>query len=333
MLGNDSYYSSKEFLRILREYEETEKTGNPVLLDADEYTDIAEYYHMKGDTERALGVATHAANIYPGATGPLVFMAREALLVQNNPEKAILLAEQIDDKTDFDYLYIMAEILVVDHQPAAANEYLLKHLDEIDDNDIDDYVLDVATLFVDYDLAGYAEQWLERSRIAPDDEWCVIKSRILICKHSYSEAEQMLNDLLDKNPYDNQLWNYLAGCQMASGKVPESLSSSEYSLAIQPDDSVALLAKANALFLLENYDDALSFYQRYAAQVKDYADALPYLAACCLFLKRRNDYLFYLEKACKEVPYETSIILGDMYPSDLPPRDYYTYEIKLNKKE
>ena len=113
MLGNDSYYSSKEFLRILREYEETEKTGNPVLLDADEYTDIAEYYHMKGDTERALGVATHAANIYPGATGPLVFMAREALLVQNNPEKAILLAEQIDDKTDLDYLYIMAEIIVL----------------------------------------------------------------------------------------------------------------------------------------------------------------------------------------------------------------------------
>ena len=47
------YYNSSEFQKNLHEYENAKKTGAPVFLDADELTDIAEYYDYLGDIEKS----------------------------------------------------------------------------------------------------------------------------------------------------------------------------------------------------------------------------------------------------------------------------------------
>lgn len=90
-----------------------------------------------------------------------------------------------------------------------------------------------------------------------------VQARLLTNRGLYKDSESILNDLLNIDPYSNVYWNYLAQSQFQSGNYQESITSSEYSLAINPDDEEALLNKANGLFSLGNYEDALVFYQKY----------------------------------------------------------------------
>ena len=149
MQGN--YFDSKDFKNLLRRYEDAAKTGKPIYLDSDQLTDIAEYYHWKGKPAEAIAVADYALSMFEGATGPLVLKARLALLNENLPEKADMLAEQIADKSDLDYYYIKAEILVATARSEDADLFLESCLDQIDDFEVCDFVLDAAILFVDYE--------------------------------------------------------------------------------------------------------------------------------------------------------------------------------------
>ena len=45
-----------------------------------------------------------------------------------------------------------------------------------------------------------------------------------------------------------------------------SVQSSEYAIAIDPDDAEGLLSKANALYRLNNYEQALEYYERYTSK-------------------------------------------------------------------
>ena len=112
-VGLDNYYRSDKFKRILHEYEEYVKSGIVSFLNSEELTDVAEYYHLKGDVEKAYQAANYALDIFPGSTSPLAFLSRLALLVENDLQKAEELADEIVEKTDFEFIYLKAEILIV----------------------------------------------------------------------------------------------------------------------------------------------------------------------------------------------------------------------------
>ena len=46
-------------------------------------------------------------------------------------------------------------------------------------------------------------------------------------------------------------------------KINDSITSSEFAIAINPEDDEALLNKANGLFRLGRYEDALEYYRRF----------------------------------------------------------------------
>ena len=113
---HDQYYDSKEFKEILRKYEDAQKSGESIYLEPEELTDIAEYYHILGNVNHAINVIDEAISMFPGAVSPLSFRARIALLKENNPQKADEYAELIEDKSDLEYFYIKAEIMLVENK-------------------------------------------------------------------------------------------------------------------------------------------------------------------------------------------------------------------------
>lgn len=46
-----------------------------------------------------------------------------------------------------------------------------------------------------------------------------------------------------------------------ANNIQESITSSEFSIAINPDDEEAILNKANGLFFLGNVDEAMKYYK------------------------------------------------------------------------
>ena len=97
---NDNIFHTKAFKENLRHYEEALQNGAPIYLEPEEFTDIAEYYHLHGDLSKGIEAADKALANFPGATEPLAFKARVAILIDHDADKAMAIAGTISDKQD-----------------------------------------------------------------------------------------------------------------------------------------------------------------------------------------------------------------------------------------
>lgn len=260
---SDNIFFSKEFKENLRKYEEARKNNSSVFLEPEQFTDIAEYYHLHGDLKTALEVIDDALNIFPGATEPLAFKARVSILVYHDVDKAMAFVDMIADKQDLEYFYIVAEIMIVDDRVEDAERYLESKEQTIDEEDLEDYYLDVASLFADYEVYDLAARWLALSSDTECGDYLELKGRIAMSKCSYKECEEIFNRLIDQDPYNNGYWNLLASAKYLTNDFSGSMECSDYSLAISPDDPDAILNRANSLMMLGNGKEAKSCYQRF----------------------------------------------------------------------
>ncbi len=258
---SDNIFFSKEFKENLHKYEEARKNNSSVFLEPEQFTDIAEYYHLHGDLKTAMEVIGDALNIFPGATEPLAFKARVSMLVYHDVDKAMECVDMIADKQALEYFYIVAEIMIVDNRVEDAEQYLESKEQTLDEEDVEDYYLDVASLFADYEVYDLAERWLVLSSDTECGDYLELKGRIAMNNGSYKECKDIFNKLIDQEPYNNGYWNLLASAKYLSNDFSGSLECSDYSLAISPDDPDAILNKANCLMMLGNGKDAKSCYR------------------------------------------------------------------------
>jgi len=257
------YYNTPEFKELLRQFEQAEQEGRIAAISPDDLTDVAEYYHTMGEKDHALRIIDEAIECYPGAVGPLVFRAREALMQGGDCQTARFYAEQIDDKADLDYYYLQAEIMIVENRVEEADKYLVEKYDEVDDEELQDYVLDVATIFADYELWDLAEVWAKEYDDKEADDYLELQARLKIVFDDSAAAEQIVNRLIDRNPFHAGYWVLLAKAQFYGHKLEDCAASCDYALAINPNDQDALLVKANVLFRRGNIEDAAVLFARY----------------------------------------------------------------------
>lgn len=269
MAETDSYFESKQFKDILKRYEEAQQTGKAEFFDSSDLTDIAEYYYNNGKRAKATDILDEAIATFPGVALPLVLRARTALSDEHDVEKARHYASLVGNKLDLDYLYLEAEIMLTDHRDQEADQFLREKMEQIDEDDIPDYILDVATLFTDYNNTELAQSWLDLSDESDLGDYQELEGRIAFGKGNYEKSERIFERLLDKDPYSGRLWNSLASAQFMREHIDDSISSSEFSIAINPNDADALLNKANGLFRIGQYEKALDFYRRFSAICPD----------------------------------------------------------------
>lgn len=296
MKFNEEYFNSKEFQELLDEYEASKKAGEQPFMDADDLVDIADYYNMKAMDDEALEVIDFALQLYPGATLPNVFMARKALLDEDYPQ-AREYAEQISDKDDPDYHYLVAEIMMAKGDINEADHYLRDYGKTIDADDYQDFVKDCANLYIDYGIGDKAYQWMMRSHGDDSADFKELMSRILYETGRYKEAERLFNQLLDSNPYDATYWKSLYACQFMRKDYANAITSIEYAMAINPDDPDGPLDKAHALFNQGNFEDALKFYKRYSTLDPDDPLGLLQQAICLLYQSDTKQALQLLKQA------------------------------------
>ena len=271
----DSYYDTPDFRRMLKEYEEARTKGEHIFMDSDDLTRICEYYQANGEGSKALEGARYALELFPGAIEPLAFLSRYFLLVEKNPVKARKYAAQIQDKTDIDYFYLIAEIMIVEQQTDEADHYLHEQIpiveneEEEEEMSVQDYYFDVANLFADYKLYDQARKWLARNNETDTTDYQELDARIATGSSNYKKAIKIYQQLLEEDPYSEELWNKLASTQLSEGDIRKSIQSSEFAIAINIKDDEAILNKANGLYSLGNYAEAEKYFKKYLLLVPD----------------------------------------------------------------
>lgn len=310
--SSEDYFLSNEFKDLLSKFEANEGGCVYGMLDPDELMDVAEYYYNSGNRERAEEIIDNTLSVFPGSAPPLLFKARIALLDNNGIAEAERFTEMIEDKTDLEYFYMKAEIMLAQGNIAIADKYLEERFGEISDDDRDYFAIDAAALFLDYDSVDLAEKWIGRSEDTDCTEYKEQVARIFVERGEYEKSKTLFNELIDKDPFSIHYWNSLASTQFFNNNIEDSIQSSEYSIAINPDNAAALLNKANGLYNLGNYKEALKYYKRYSKQCPNDENGEVLIGFCHMLLYEYEDAVIHFKKAEQLLP-QGSCNLVDVY--------------------
>lgn len=313
MSDNDKYFESDEFKEIISRYETARQAGETPYFDPEDLTDIAEYYYMLGNMPSAIEAADQAVRMFPGAAEPLAFRARMALHADNDTRLAKKLIDKIDDETHPEYHYVVAELMIFSKQYDQAEAFLEEQFEAIDDEEErEDFIIDVAMLYADYELYEKAAKWLHQYTDTDDPDYKELRGRIAMHRGNYEESERIFNELIDSDPYSTPYWNHLASAQFMHNNIRDSIQSSEFSIAINPNNADAILNKANGLFSLGNFKEARKFYKRFCELCPQEESGEMFQGICYLNMEEPEKGIKHLKKA-EEIAPEDSENLFEIY--------------------
>lgn len=305
---DEEYFQSDEFLELLDSYETAVEQDTTPFMDVDDLVDIADYYSWQGDPESADEAIDYALELYPSATLPNVFKARQALM-DYDFEDAHRWLEAIEDHDDPDYHYMYAEILIAEGHVDKADKYLRDYGRTVEPDEYEDFVRDCANLYIDYDKSEKAYEWMMRSRGDESDDFKELMARTLFGLGKYKDSERLFNELIDQHPYSKHYWNALASAQLMNEDYSNAITSSEYAIAIDPSDLNALSQKACGLFRLGNYEEALKYFKRYSELAPDDEFGLLHQGVCLVNINRNEEALPILRMAQAVAPQDSPYLV------------------------
>ena len=211
----------------------------------------------------------------------------------------------------------MAEIMLAEEHVDEADAYLCKILEYVSKEDRQDFIVDVAHIFQDNSYSQKAIEWMGRALQEDTPEFKELMARGLYGMGKYKDSERIWGELIDSDPFSKHYWNALAATQFMNEDYSSSVQSSEYAIAIDPDDPDGLLTKANGLYYLLNFEEALEYYRRYSVQRPDDEQGPLHQGTCHVNLGRIDEAIEVLNHALELAhscpPDEESLHIGDIY--------------------
>ena len=292
------YFESREFKEILAVYESAQEAGSAVYMEADELTDIAEYYSMvKHDEQQAADVIALALQLHPDAVDPQIFRARQ-FMQEGDTQMAMQICDAIEDQEHREVYFLRAELLVRDEKVAQAVQLLAQAAQQLEE-DKDYFLYDAAYVFIDYRRFEAACGFVyELEKMAPDwyKTWQVAADTSLGLEE-YRKALGYIERMLDVDPFSIESWNWSAEAYTGLKDYDEAMNSLDYALAIDPDNDRASQLKAWIFLQQGNYQRAHELYQREIARDPENEQNWLYDSYCLLDADQKDEALASIERA------------------------------------
>ncbi len=311
MKTGDEYFDSEEFREILTEYEKAKSTGAPVFLDADELAEIADFYQFQNKPEDAEKAIQCALTLSPGGIAPLTYRIHEAISL-GDTKKAWQYLNQITETDVPDYIYNRGEILIAEDRIEEADKMFREEFKKTPPEEWQDFVVDVASIYTDYGISEKAMEWMIRAKQEDTADFKELMARTFFGLGKYKDSEKLFNELIDKDPFQKRYWNALASVQFMNEDYTNAIESSEYAIAIDPKDPDGLIAKANSLYRLGNYEEAEKYYRRYLAQEPNDEFAMLHQGTCLINMGQDDNAIRCLRLAV-DTANNDSVYLAEIY--------------------
>lgn len=282
MIIDESFFESSDFKEKLENYERCLAEGKTPFMEADDLTDIADYYNFCGDVDKAREAIDLALDLTPGATLPLVFKTKEALQA-GDIEQAERYAASIADKDDPETVYLAAEIMIARGEDEKADAFLKDTINEIEDEIMQDYITDVAYIWCESNYFEKANEWLAMIDNADSSDNADLQEligRINFGLQNYKKCIEAFNKVIDKKPFSARTWYALASAHYFSEDMENALKSIDFAIAIKPANPDNLHMKGSILMKQKEYAQAIELFTQYITMVPDDMLAYVNLAAC-----------------------------------------------------
>lgn len=259
---DEAYFNDPEFLENLQKYEQACSKGEPIYMDAEDLTDIAEYYMTQNREEEADKAVSLALSLHPGSVDPMIFLARQQMF-HDNLEEAIEIANSIPDQNDRETVFLWTELLIRSDKSAEALQLILNKVKELEDKEeVAMFLYDAACVFMDYQNYQIAQELTQRLEKGHPKyrKLKKLQTDILMSTEKYDQAIELLQDILEDQPFSTLAWRTIAEAQIGKNNFADALDSVEYCLALNPEHTQALMIKAHCLFHLNHLEQAHDIY-------------------------------------------------------------------------
>lgn len=308
---SSSEFEQQEFKDALAQYEEMIKGNATSYFDADQFADFAEYYLSKGRYKDAMQVIDYALKIHPDSSEILVIQAH-ILIDQNKINEAKAIVRCIGEDS-IEVQLLEAELFLVEKKPKEAERIFIDMIETRDDIDKEDYK-SIIYLYEDFDMPAKAIEWFEKAILLfPQEDYMLMDMALCYVETGNTEkAINMLNDLIDANPYESEYWYGLGKVYYMTDNYNKAIEAYEFVLTIEPEHSKAILMMAHCYFKLENYEESAQFYLKYSTFEPESEMPLFFCALCYFTSEKFDQALLYFKEALQKVQ-EGSPQLIDIY--------------------
>lgn len=243
----------RELHDMAEQYENAKKENKSIYLDADDLADLADWYAMHYQYDKADEAVEYGLKLHPDNTALLIEQAY-MFLDANQREEAKKVMERITEDTS-EAKILRANLLMGDDKIEEA-EMLL---DTIEDKDELGNIIDVTYMYLDLGTPELAQPWLERGaeRYAKNESYLAVKGDCYHAQGLCEEAADIFNKLIDKNPYSAPYWFGLAGCYFDMQMFDKVVEACDYALVADDEYATAYVLRGHAFFQLGNNERAI----------------------------------------------------------------------------
>lgn len=238
-------------------YEAAKAENRHIYLDAEDFTDLAEWYSRRNDYAKAEDVIQYALRLHPGNTDLLIESAYEHL-DRADREGAQEILDQIEEEGD-EVTILRARMLMEYGRPNDAE----LELETLEYKYSQNNIVDVAYMYMETGYLEKAGEWLECWRWSTDDlDYCTVMADYCLATSDFKQAITFFNKLIDSNPYAATYWYGLGRCYFSLKQYDKAIEACDYSLVSDDEFGDAYMLKGYAYSMLKNSEKAQENYEK-----------------------------------------------------------------------
>lgn len=292
----NDYFQSEEFKEILAIYEQRNDKDRSIYLDADDFADIADYYLTNNNPAQAMKAIDMGLQIHPDEE-VLLIVRSAAYIYQRQFDQAREILEKFDAEENSDVKYQMAQLEYAQNGRIAEAERIWREWLAAEDEECpsasrqrENYIHIISSM-VEFRSDGMSDDdWSEEKecvhrwireyidKFQPLGKYKEDVQLVDLCRDN-DQADLMcdlLTQLLEEQPYLPKGWSTLALSQFIMQRYDQALESSDFALAIDPDDMEALLTKAHTYYAMDEKELAGPCFKEYLDKGGESIQAIPY---------------------------------------------------------
>jgi len=299
--NENGFLSYDEFEQLITRYEALREGSTK-----NSYFDVIELeglldYHLDINSMEDISLLLQLADKqHPNATSIDIRRAK-FLFSDGRFTEAYTLLDKLEklEPSNHEVYLIKGLIQIVDKRLKDAKISFQKSI-ELADDDIDEIYYTIAVALESARQYKEAMRYFKKAWQASPAKDIDLLYDLAYCSEKagyYEDSIRYYHEYLDKNPFHESAWYNLGVNFHALEKYRKAIEAFDYALTIEPEYMVALHGKADALFQIEQYHEAIKYYQMSMPEGTVDAEGLTEIGECYRMLDDPKQALSHFSEA------------------------------------
>ncbi|MBK5722333.1 tetratricopeptide repeat protein [Dysgonomonas sp. Marseille-P4677] len=299
----------KDISALVRQYEQAIQSGKNPYFDADEFSELADYFDQQDDLDTAREIIDAGLAIHPGNT-PLIIKKAKIAVYETEYKQALELLNPITEY-DFDLYLLKIECYLQLEQYKIAFKLSEELLNNEEDETLDNVLAELGFLHVEADCFKEAALYFQES-LKYNPENIEVLSDLAYAHEmlgDFDAAIDTTNSILDIEPYTYEAWVNLGKLYSLKEEFEKAIDAFDFALTINDSDNNLLKMKAHCLSLCERTEEAIEIFKELLEADPDDTAIYFLLAECYESLEMYDEALSNLKKY-REIEGDTDEVLS-----------------------